>query len=335
MMISDCFYYGVYSPKGFFSLASKNSFRADKNYIVKSYSDSAKQSFFNAVKKELEKRGQSFIDFCADERSLGIFSADAGFRLLDGTYGAACTDAETFYLGLSEPTAEMNKYINIRKDAEKRACRFLSACRCINNDMMRLDSVNMDLVKINHYASRLWSSSCGTLRGNVGTEHKRFVTCITPDGVELNMEAFDTYCENITVICDKSGASAKRIVDRVRRYALSAGYDVISCLCPLNIESSAEHLIIPELKFGIFACKYFHKCDFEKCRRVSASRFMIPASSDTKKRMDFSFKAYRRLMQEVFSSLETVKFCDKMLDNLSNDDFRKEKDKFIQKLFFA
>lgn len=334
-MISDCFYYGVYSPKGFYSLASRNSFRAEKNYIVKSYSASAKQKLFDAVKNELEKRGQSFIDFCADERSLGVFSSDAGFRILDGTYGSCCIDGKTVCIGNSEPTAEMHKYITLRKDAEKRACRFLSACRCISNDMMRLDSANTDTVKINRYASCLWSSAGGILKGNIGTEHKRFVTCITSDGVELNMEAFDIYCENITVICDKTGASARRITDRVRRYALSAGYDVISCICPLNIEGGAEHIIIPELKCGIFTCKYFHQCDFPKSRRVSANRFLVPSPSETKKRMDFSLKAYRRLMQEVFSSLETVKYCDGMIEALCQNDFSEETDKIIQKLFLA
>ena len=332
-MINDCFYYGVYSPKGFYSLASRQSFRSERNYVIKSYSASSKQKFFDSVKTELERRGQEYIDFCADERSLGVFSRDAGFRIIDGTYDSVVTDDEVFYLGIREPTAELQKCIVRRKEAENRACRFLSACRCINNDMMRLDSANMDSVKINRYAIRLWSSAGGKLKGNVGTEHKRFVTCITPDGVELNMEAFDIYCENITVICDRSGACARRIVDRVRRYALSAGYDVISCPCPLNIEGGAEHLIIPELKYGVFTCKYFHKCDFENSRRVSAGRFLIPSENETKKRMDFSFKAYKRLMQEVFSSLETVKFCDNEIESLQSSDFQAECGNIVKKVF--
>lgn len=332
-MINRCFYYGVYSPKGFYSLASRKSFRAEKNYIVKSYSDSAKQRLFDSIKAELERKGQNGIDFCAGERSLGVFSNDAGFRIVDGTYDLSKAGAEILYLGNPESNAEMQKYINERKEAEKRACRFLSACRCINNDMVRLDSSNLDLVKINRFSSRLWASAGGVLKGSIGMEHKRFVTCITPDGVELNMEAFDTYCENITVICDKTGASARRIVDRARRYALSAGYDVISCICPMNIESGAEHLIIPELRYGIFTCKYFHKSDFEKCRRVSARRFLVPSEVETKKRMDFSFKAYKRLMQEAFVSLETVESCNKKLDSLSGNDFSEAIGNIMKKLF--
>lgn len=331
-MISNCFYYGVYSPKGFYSLATKPEFSAERNYIVKGYSVSAKQRLFDSIKKELDKRGQSYVDFCADERSIGIYSADAGFRILDGTYDTITYSADTFCL--DDETQNLKSLIICREEAVKRAERFLTACRCISNDMVRLDSANMDLVKINRFSSRLWSSMGGTLKGTVGTEHKRFVTCFTSEGVELNMEAFDIYCENVTVICDRTGACARHIVDRVRRYALSAGYDVISCLCPLNIESGTEHLIIPELKTGIFVCKYFHKCDFEKSRRVSSRRFLIPSEIETKKRMEFSLKAYKRLMQEVFSSLETVNLCDEEMNRLSADLFSYDKQRdFLEKLF--
>lgn len=327
-MISNCFYYGVYSPKGFYALAAKPEFSAEKNYIVKGYSTSAKQRLFDAIKNELDNRGYSYIDFCADERSIGIYSADAGFRILDATYGTVTYSAGAFCL--DDETKSLKSLIGCRDEAVKRAERFLAACRCISNDMMRLDAYDMDIVKINRFSSRLWSSMGGILKGTVGTEHKRFVTCFTPDGVELNMEAFDIYCENITVICDRTGACARHIVDRVRRYALSAGYDVISCLCPLNTENGAEHLIIPELKTGIFVSKYFHKGDFEKSRKVSSGRFLVPSEAETKKRMDFSLKAYKRLMQEVFSSLETVKLCDREMDRLTADSFSNDK---LQEVF--
>lgn len=318
MMTSNCFYYGVYSPKGYYSLASRPTFSAGKNFVVKGYCPSVKQKFFNEIKAELDKRGYSYIDFCADSKSDGVFSKDADLRVIDGTY---CTFDETEFsvICLDDCEAdEVETCLKVRDEAVQRTKRFLSACRCINNDMSRLEAANIDLAKINRFSSRLWSSTGGSLTGAVGTEHKRFVTCFTSDGVELNMEAFDIYCENVTVLCDKTGACARRIVDRVRRYALSAGYDVISCLCPLNVDSGAEHIIIPELKYGIFVNKHFHKADFSGCRKVFAGRFMAAGSAENRNRMDFSFKAYKRLMQEVFASLETVEFCDSELDKITN-----------------
>lgn len=334
MMTSNCFYYGVYSPKGYYSLASRPTFSAGRNFVVKGYRPSVKQKFFDVIKAELDKRGHSYIDFRADGKSDGVFSKDADLRVIDGTY---CTFDETDFPVIcldDDEIAEAEPCLKVRDEAVQRTKRFLSACRCISNDMLRLEAANIDLAKINRFSSRLWSSTGGSLTGAVGTEHKRFVTCFTSDGVELNMEAFDIYCDNVTVLCDKTGACAGRIVDRVRRYALSAGYDVISCLCPLNVDSGAEHIIIPELKYGIFVNKHFHKADFHNCRKVFTGRFMTVGGAENKNRMDFSFKAYKRLMQEVFSSLETVEFCDSELDKIANKNNDNEKiGKTLQKVF--
>ena len=80
--------------------------------------------------------------------------------------------------------------------------------------------------------------------------------------------------------------------------------------------------------------KYFHKGDFENSRRVSSKRFLVPSEAETKKRMDFSLKAYKRLMQEVFSSLETVRLCDEKIDILSADSLSNEKiQDFIELIF--
>lgn len=316
-MISNCFYYGVYSPQGFYSLASRPNFSAKRNYILKSYSEKFKQSVFDSLKAVLDSKSMVYTDFCADDRSIGVYCGDADFRIIDGTYeNYDSVPADCIFDFTKDVDNQCKEILEIRKQSVSRAERFLSACRCINNDMVRLDVADMDIAKINRYTSRLWSNATDGLRGSIGTEHKRFVTCITPEGVELNPEAFDIYCERVITVCDRSGACAGRIVDRMRRYALSSGYDVISCICPLNVSAGPEHLIIPELKLGIFTCKYYHRADFENGRRVSAGRFLVNHESTAKHRMDFSFKAYRRLMQEVFMSLENVRVCDDELDGL-------------------
>ncbi len=331
-MKSDCFYYGTYTPEGFYSLAQKQEFSTDKNLTVNSYSLSLKQRLFSEIKTELEKKGYNYIDFRSDDKSLGIYSKDAGIRIADGTYYDA--DEDVIFLG-NALTESAQRCIDRRENEVRRTQRFLSACRYISNDMIRIDSENIDMMKINRFAARLWSATGGTLKGSVGTEHKRFVTCFTPDGVELNLDAFDIYCDNVTVICEKSGACAARIVDRVRRYALSAGYDVISCLCPMNVSRGPEHLIIPELKYGIFVCKHYHKGDFKRSRRVFYGRFLSSSSEQTRHRMDFSMKAYRRLMQEVFFSLEEIKKCDNELESLADNEFAEEQIGNILQLLFG
>ncbi len=330
-MTSNCFYYGVYSPQGYYSLATKPTFKANKNFAVKSYHPSAKHKFFETVKAEFENRGYGYISFNADGRTDGFYSKDAGLRIIDGT-DCNFDEADFQIITLDNIcTSEMQNMIRIRNEAQARAVRFLSACRCISDDMVRLESSNTDIVKANRFSTRLWSQTGGTLKGTVGTEYKRFVTCITSDGVEINTEAFCKYCDKVTVIVDRTGTCARYITDRVRRYALSAGYDVISCLCPIHTDRSAEHIIIPELRYGIFVDKHHHKAELHNVKKTFAARF-ITDSTENKKRLDFSFKAYKSLMQEVFSSLETVEYCDSELDKMMYTDNEKA-EKYIQFMF--
>ena len=311
-MTANCFYYGTYTPKGYLSLATRPCFSAGRSFAVREYRPSVKQRFFDAVKAELERRGCDCTDFRTDTGSGGVFSRAADIRIIDGTY---CDfDRNIFEEIRFEDAVGADELLARRNEAVQRAVRFLYACRCINNDMVRLDMPCIDLVKINRYSTRLWSQTGGRLRGCIGTEHKRFITCITSDGIEVNTGAFDG-CERVTVISDCTGACARLVTDRVRRYALSAGYDVFSCLCPMNAEYGAEHIVIPDLHYGIFVNKYYHKAELQPCRKTFAGRFLADGA-ENKNRMDFSFKAYKRLMQEVFSSLEAAEYCDSELDKI-------------------
>ena len=327
-MTADCFYYGTYTPKGYVSLATRPCFSAGRSFAVIEYRASVKQRFFDAVKTQLIKSGYDCTDFRTDTGSGGVFSRDAELRIVDGTYCGFDKNAFTEIRFGDVNGAE--QLIAKRSQAAERAVRFLSACRCINNDMVRLDMPCIDLAKINRYSSRLWSQTGGRLRGYIGTEHKRFITCITSDGIEVNTAAFES-CERVTVISDRTGACARLVTDRVRRYALSAGYDVFSCLCPMNTECGAEHIIIPELHYGIFVNKYYHKADIQPCRQTFSGRFLTDGA-DNKKRMDFSFKAYKRLMQEVFASLEAVEYCDSELDKIPTQNSDEMSERFLQKL---
>ena len=331
-MTADSFYYGTYTPNGYFTLATRPCFSAGRSFAVREYRPSVKQRFFNSVKAEIEKRGFDCICFRTDCGSDGIFSHGADLRIIDGTY--IDFDKNIFEEICFGTPKGAGGLIAKRREAVQRAVRFLCACKCISNDMARLDMPCIDLYKINRYSSRLWSQTGGRMLGRVGTEHKRFITCITSDGIEVNTQAFEE-CERVTVISDRTGACARLVADRVRRYALSAGYDVYSCLCPMNAECGAEHIIIPDLRYGIFVNKYYHKADMQPCRQTFSGRFLTDGA-ENKNRMDFSFKAYKRLMQEVFASLETVEYCDSELDKIpikQNED--ELVGKVLQKLFFG
>ena len=166
---------------------------------------------------------------------------------------------------------------------------------------MRIDAKSVNVGSVVNYSSKLWKKLGAEMQGSIGKETKKFVSCITPDGAELNMKAFDA-CDRLAVIVDKTGAVSTMIIDRLRRYALGSGYDVVSCICSLD-GKTVEHIIVPELSFGAFSSEHYHRILPKKERRVFASRFHTKDSELYKNRINFSLKAYRSLMNEAFDSL--------------------------------
>lgn len=329
---NNCFYYGTLRTDGYRSLMCNPEFDSEKTYMFDIHSFALKQQLFGFIKDELERRNIPYTDLCISDGSGGIFCKK--FKIIDSDF---CEENNENYPRIFSEKDKENNVENMLVEREKnllRAQRYITVCNCVNDDIFRLTERYINKSKINICTSRLWRRISKGMKGQIGTEKKRYVTCLTADGVELNMEAFDIYCENILVIKDKTGVCAKLITDRIRSYALSSGYDIICCPCAVN-ENIIEHIIIPELQFGIFTSKYYHHAEFENCKTVYAKQFMLSNVENIKNRIDFSLKAYRNLMNEVFTSLERINKCNRIIDReyLNGFDFEQAKAEILSLLF--
>ena len=326
-MINDCFYYSVPTPDGNFSLISDRNFEADKKILLDGQSPAVKQQIFGFVKNELTKRSVPYTDLCCASGSAGIFCSNLRFIITDR--GASFDDFSLLSLSDFQNSEQINEsdvndILGEKQAHIRRAERFFSACRLIKNDTQRLESTCLNRKKTEAFTNRLWQKVTRGMNGKIGSEYRRLVTCPTADGIELNMAAFDRYCEKLIVIKDRTGAVSELITDRLRRYALGSGYGVISCPCCLDA-SKTEHLIIPALSFGVFTSKHYHRDDFPHARKIYAKRFLSRSVENIKQRTEFSLKAYRSLMNEAFDSLKKVDDCDRRLDGIiyESTDFSK------------
>jgi len=311
-MLNDCYYFGSYTPNGFACIVRKNYCVDFKKISLCGYPDCVKQQLFRRIKSILADRKIPYTDLTDSDGSMGVFCEKLKFIVIDGEL-VNFEDAEVINLFeyLSEDDIKENEeYLQRicveRRRIEMRCERFLTVCKSISDEMRRIDSISIDVSKLNRFSSKLWKKYGGNPLGRVGTEKKRFVTSLTKDGVELNMGAFDRLCENIAVIYDKTGACSSVIVEKIRSYAISSGYDVVSCICPVNLE--IEHVIIPQLKFGVFTSKYYHRADFKECEKIYAAKFHTFNSTEVIQRLEFSHKAYKSLMNEVFDCV--AKLCE-------------------------
>ena len=324
-MNENGFYFGTPSPEGYLSLASRAEFGGVYEYIIKGYSSSVTAGLLRRIKDELDSAHVSYTEFFSPHGSDGVFCPAAGFKIIDGTYprqlepltfGArdsiVCTGDFQDVRYLESRAADICKALGERRYLLERCRRFLADAKSVSNDMKRIEASQIDHAKLSAFSGRLWKKYGGELRARIGRERKRLITCITSEGVELNLLPFDSMCEKVIVISDKTGACSALIADDLRARALSSGYDVIACVCTLS--GDTEHIIIPELKFGVFASKRFHRAAFENGSRVYAKRFLSSSADDFKRRLDFSRKAFASLMSEAFSALKKAEEYEKKLD---------------------
>lgn len=306
-MDNSCFYYGANTADGVHSGIFEPE-KIEKILVVKGGSPELKDKIFIELSEELVQKSIQNEMLFSFENCCGIYCAEEKILIADEKIlkEKQIENAEKI-IDLNElfsetiPQELLHIYEKEYDKKIKRSGRFLSAADSVKKDAMRIDAKSVNIGSVVNYSSKLWKKLGAEMQGSIGTETRRFVSCITPDGAELNMKAFDA-CERLAVIVDKTGAASTMIIDRLRRYALGSGYDVVSCICSLD-GKTVEHIIVPELSFGVFSSEHYHRILPKKERRVFASRFHTMDSELYKNRINFSLKAYRSLMNEAFESL--------------------------------
>lgn len=235
-MDNSCFYYGVNTADGVHS-GIFDPENVKRLFVVKGGSPELKDKFFIELSEELLQKdieNELLFSFencsginCVEEK---ILIADEKFLKENKIKNAEkIIDLnEVFSEKIPRELLHIYEKEYIKKIA--RCNRFLSAADSVKKDAMRIDAKSVNVGSVVNYSSKLWKKLGAEMQGSIGKETKKFVSCITPDGAELNMKAFDA-CDRLAVIVDKTGAVSTMIIDRLRRYALGSGYDVVSCIC--------------------------------------------------------------------------------------------------------
>lgn len=237
-------------------------------------------------------------------------------RVLSEKYPLACENvvslSSCFNCDIIGENSQDIKLMFKEENREKlRAVGFLSAACSLMNDSRTIERKYMDTDKIFRYVSRLVRREFENKRSKSGREYKRFLSSITPKGVETYTQTLLNLCERFYIFNDRYGAVTEYLMGLIKEYAIGYGYDVIACYCPMSGGFSVEHLIIPELELCFFSDKTYHSCDFTDCRKISSNRFVdIKALSENKKRLSFDRKGANEMLGEavkLFSSAESIR----------------------------
>jgi hypothetical protein len=190
------------------------------------------------------------------------------------------------------------------------SCRFLAAAGSLDGDTYRitLDCVNTG--KLAGYCTRLGEKEFRPGKRGPGKERVRFLSAVTNQGVSVFTETAKRLAERIYLIVDDHGAIARLILQAVRAKALAAGYDVVSCYCPLAPFDKLEQLFVPALSLGFMTSNRFH--DFSAAinpyRIVNSQRFSDREKlSGSKKRILFNRRAAAGMIRQAETLLRDAK----------------------------
>ncbi len=325
------FYHSAYTSNGFkhirLNSVNPDSFR----YILKGNSEQVKHNLFQKIADTLNKRDKTFVISRNYNGKISALKCESeGFIICDGTH-PFFEEADTFGAvdGIISLESFQNRkmlkaggdriisLINAVNENERRCKRFLAAAEGLNRDKKRIEKDNLDSRKISRYSAKMWSLYGCAPSGKVGVETKVFATVPYSDGVKSCDNNLSELCDTAIVIDSESGCCSEMIIDRIRRYALSSGNDIVSCQSFIDSEGVPEHIIVPALRFGVFTKQKELNPECVHIKKVRGKRFNIEEiGENTKVRLQFNQKAYDSLMKEVSESIRRIDILKSQLDEI-------------------
>lgn len=350
------FFLGANTPQGFVSRFDHLTDNKDgwRTLIIKGGPGSGKSTMMKKIAAGFPDESVELIYCSSDIESLdAVILADRRFAIADGTAphileprypGAAesIVDFTSFWDGeaLYASRGEIIKLTKSCTRCHEHCCRFLSAAASLVGDTYRLALEAVNTAKLSAYCARLCERVFKPVAGRIPHENVRFLTAVTNKGVTSFYETAKQLCERIYLISDDYGAVSRLMLNNVRAAALAAGYDVISCYCPLSPYEKLEQLFVPQLSLGFMTSNRFH--DFtdviDPYRIVNSQRFSDQSKlKANKRRITFNRRAAAQMIEQAASLLSEAKRLHDELETyyIAATDFEKTDaatEKIIEKL---
>ena len=319
------FYLAANSGKGFFSLFDElhNPHENWKLYIIKGGPGTGKSSLMRKIADFAFESGLfvEYIYCSSDPDSLdGVIIPELKVSICDGTSPHVI---EPKYPGVSEILINLGEYwdndkiekgrdhiitlTDCNKSLHRRASRYISAAGAAVNENDRIFATMINIEKVDNFVTRFISRNI-SCDNSVGNEKKRFISGFTPKGYNPLFDTVQTMCDKIFTVTDEYGAVSGILIEKLRRYALSSGADIITCLNPLSPLCYPSHIIFEKEKIGFFtsnsAMNFKHLSD----KNINFSRFVDhELFTHRKNRIQFNKKAADSFITEAFCVLEKAK----------------------------
>lgn len=356
MYNGSSFFLGSNTPSGFKSYFSElyNAFDGWHAYILKGGPGTGKSGFMKKILSAAEKEGLAAekIYCSSDPDSLdAVIFPEIKCSVADGTsphvieprFPGVCEEIINLGKFWDSDLLEENSSAIIDLTAKcsqkhKRCVKFLEAAQGAQKDMSNLTTDAVEQEKLDRYISRLTSRKLGHPKGKIGKESHRYINAATMHGNMFFTQTVQSLCDDCIILTDRYGAVSPLLLEQIRLYALGNGFDIINCHNPLSDKEETLHLIIPEIRFGIFTKDDRLDINLTDAKKINAERFMDKSFiKDHRLRINFASKLCTELLDEAYKSLsEAKKIHDELekhyIDAMDFDKVQTECEHITQKI---
>ncbi|WRS26752.1 hypothetical protein U6B65_10445 [Oscillospiraceae bacterium MB08-C2-2] len=322
------FFLGANTPQGFVSRFDQLADTRDgwRSLIIKGGPGSGKSTMMKTIAANLDQEGEplEMIHCSSDVDSLdAVIDHNRRFSIADGTSPHVI---DPKYPGAFESIIDLtscwddSKLFACRDEiiplaqrcsrCHEHCCRFLAAAGSLMSDTYRLALECVNTQKLASHCARLALKEFKPLKNAVPKERVRFLTAVTNKGVVSFTDTAKKLCDRVYLITDDYGAVSRLMLTAMRSKALEAGYDVISCYCPLAPFDKLEQLFIPKLRIGFMTSNRFHNYEeaFDPYRIINYQRFTDNHSFKQKrKRISFNRKVAAQMVEQAQNLLAEAK----------------------------
>ncbi len=330
------YFLGANTPQGFVSRFDQLGSGQEgwRCYIMKGGPGTGKSTIMKRLGERFGDRSQlEYIHCASDTHSLdALIWKDHKLSIADGTaphvlepkYPGACEnivplgdcwDKEVLFARQKEIMALTDQCSH----CHEHAVRFLTAAGALLGDTYRIALDFTDTAKISRYAAGVAARELKTRKEptpqSASKESVRFLSAVTNEDICLFEDTAAALCDRVYALEDEYGASSRLLLVALRGLALAAGYDIITCYCPLSPFDKIEHLFIPDLKLGFMTFNRFHAPAATPYRVVNARRFTdMEKLGLRKKRLTYNLKGATQMISEAARLMSEAKATHDQLE---------------------
>lgn len=205
---------------------------------------------------------------------------------------------------LREQSEEIIRLTDLCASAHNQAQHLCRAAGVLlaSNEKIALESVNLQKL---HSSAARYEKKIPAVKTGDGRETFRYLSALTPKGLICFPETVSTLADTIYLVEDEYGAVSHQFLDDIRTFCLEKGLAVISCPCPMSMDSALEGVLLPDSRTAFLASNSWHTYQFPQAKTIHARRFANPQQPQEVhgQRLRFCRRLARELLHDAASCL--------------------------------